>query len=398
MFFFQNLFIHFALEVMSSQNPFITCTSTDWRLCCLCQKQSRDQLRKPYTQARWHSAYESLENDLRNFAANDIPFPLGLHLGCLDDGSGISNTLLKNNAVYHNACRTLCRPVMLEREIRKRTISHHEEDTSSPKKTRLSFNASFNREIPQCVYCEKYKEDSGEDLFRARSANCGKNLLNWAIESKNWAVHSRLHTAISAEDTIAADVHYHSSCYTKLKNAARAAKSKTSVDTQCPGESQTYDPLVFAELLAFVKFGQSPFKLSVLRNLYLERLKVVGSGWINTNIHPTRFKEHIIEKLGSDWSAFQQGREVYISHKQAVGEALAETARLQVTEDEAQKIVDVGLMLRKYVILQQMPFDGSFHNNCLSEPVAKPLLTLLNILLEGSRSICSTTGRSCHVN
>ena len=240
---------------MSSQNPFITHVSTDWRLCYLCQKQSRDQLRKPYTQARWHSAYESLETDLRNFAANDVPFPLGLHLGCLDDGSGISSTLLKNNAVCHYACRTLCRPVMLEREIRKRTIPHREEETLSPKKTLLSINASFNREIPQCVYCEKYKEDSGDDVFCARSANCDKNLLNWAIESQNWAIHSD-YTAVSAEDTIAADIHYqcHSSCYTKLKYAARIAKSKTSVDSQCPGESQTYDPLVFAELLVFVNF------------------------------------------------------------------------------------------------------------------------------------------------
>ena len=34
------------------------------------------------------------------------------------------------------------------------------------------------------------------------------------------------------------------------------------------------------------------------------------------------------------------------------GAALAETARLQVTEDEADdKIVDVGLMLRRYILL-----------------------------------------------
>ena len=98
--------------------------------------------------------HESLEADLRNFAANDIPGPLGLHLRCLHDGLRISNTLLKDNAVYpnaHNACRMLCRPVILEREIRKRAIPHHEEGTSSPKKTRLSFNASFNQEIPQCM-------------------------------------------------------------------------------------------------------------------------------------------------------------------------------------------------------------------------------------------------------
>ena len=69
---------------------------------------------------------------------------------------------------------------------------------------------------------------------------------------------------------------------------------------------------------------------------------------------------------------------------------MAETARLQLTEDEAEKIVNVGLILRKYILLQQMPFSGSFNLNCLSEPVANPLLTLLDVLLEGSSSIVET--------
>ena len=43
---------------------------------------------------------------------------------------------------------------------------------------------------------------------------------------------------------------------------------------------------------------------------------------------------------------------MYLSHKQRVGAVLADTARLQVTEDEAEKIVHVGLLLRKYVLLQ----------------------------------------------
>ena len=34
-----------------------------------------------------------------------------------------------------------------------------------------------------------------------------------------------------------------------------------------------------------------------------------------------------------------------------------------------------------------MPFSGSFNSHCLSEPVAKPLLTLIDVLLEGSHSI-----------
>ena len=34
-----------------------------------------------------------------------------------------------------------------------------------------------------------------------------------------------------------------------------------------------------------------------------------------------------------------------------------------------------------------MPFSGSLNSHCLSEPVAKPLLTLIDVLLEGSRFI-----------
>ena len=66
---------------------------------------------------------------------------------------------------------------------------------------------------------------------------------------------------------------------------------------------------------------------------------------------------------------------------------MAQTARLQVTEDEAMKMVEVGIMLRKYILMHQNPFNGSFSSSCLSEPVAKPLLTFLDILLEGSSSI-----------
>jgi len=41
----------------------------------------------------------------------------------------------------------------------------------------------------------------------------------------------------------------------------------------------------------------------------------------------------------------------------------------------------VGIMLRKYIMRQQMSFSGSFNSTCLSEPVAKPLLTLIDVLL-----------------
>ena len=106
------------------------------------------------------------------------------------------------------------------------------------------------------------------------------------------------------------------------------------------------------------------------------------------HVHQKRFREHLIEKLGSDWSEYAEGRDIYISHKNTVGAALTQSARLQVTEDEAKKIVEVGLMLRRYILLPQNPFDGSFISSCpVSEPVPKTLLTLQDVLLQGSSSI-----------
>ena len=146
-------------------------------------------------------------------------------LAWLDDGSGIINTLLKNNAKYHNGCRGHFRSHIVQRALGKRTKESFESDEStlSPKRTRSIYSTSFDRKTLQCVFCEKLKGDNDEQIYTARSDNCGKNLYKWSIDSKNWVVHARL----TSEDAVTGDVHYHTSCYTKLKNDARAAKSKS---------------------------------------------------------------------------------------------------------------------------------------------------------------------------
>ena len=51
------------------------------------------------------AAYQTLEDELKAFVDNDIPLPLGVNLQCLDNGSGIAFTMLKNETKYHNGCR-----------------------------------------------------------------------------------------------------------------------------------------------------------------------------------------------------------------------------------------------------------------------------------------------------
>ena len=183
-----------------------------------------------------------------------------------------------------------------------------------------------------------------------------------------------LNTAINAEDAQAGDVAYHISCYTQLKTDARSAQRKANTKPA----TQEYDPLVIAQLVTFMEHNKSSYTIAELCTMYEKRLKQVESAWLGGYIHATRFRSHLEEKLGPDWTSFSKGRDIYLSHKKTVGKVLSETCTLQVSEDEAKKIVEVGILLRKYTLLQQTPFTGSFTTACLSEPVAKPLLTLLD--------------------
>ena len=119
-------------------DPLASGRTFDWALCCLCQAKSRKDLRHPYKKECHHPAYDALENDIKTFTENSIPLPLGLSLADLDDGTGIASTLLNNQAKYHNACRSRFRPLMVQRELEKRTRDSDEKATPSPKKTALA--------------------------------------------------------------------------------------------------------------------------------------------------------------------------------------------------------------------------------------------------------------------
>ena len=79
-------------------------------------------------------------------------------------------------------------------------------------------------------------------------------------------VHACLNTTINAGDAEAADIHYHTSCYMRMKNAARSRSSSNATGKTI--DEQAYDPLVIAQLVAFMQCKNSPHKLSDLKKLY----------------------------------------------------------------------------------------------------------------------------------
>jgi len=123
---------------MDDEDPFeIPCNTrqdTDWALCCLCQEKAGKDLRHPYKKKCYHAAYQTLEDKLKAFVDNGIHLPLGVNLQCLDDGSGIASTMLKNEAKYHNGCREHLRSHNLQRAVVKRSRKDSDDVAFSPKK------------------------------------------------------------------------------------------------------------------------------------------------------------------------------------------------------------------------------------------------------------------------
>ena len=119
-------------------------------------------------------------------------------------------------------------------------------------------------------------------------------------------------------------MHYHTSCYTMLKNDARAATAKSSIDQIKSHSISPYDPLIVVQLIAFVKCNNSALKLSYLRSLYDRRIEQLESDWIGVYVHEKRFKEYLLEQLGPDWSEYSEGRDTYICNKTKVGALLAQ--------------------------------------------------------------------------
>ena len=86
------------------------------------------------SRSKWRrekTGYDILAQNLESF--NDLGFmPLGIDITRLNDGSGISNTLMSQNASWHKSCWSKFDQQKLERARKRKP----EDLESSPVKTR----------------------------------------------------------------------------------------------------------------------------------------------------------------------------------------------------------------------------------------------------------------------
>ena len=117
---------------------------TNWDLCVLCQKSPQKSGNMPLTYPNRHKAtgsgYEKLEFWIHEFQKLDA-LPHNINISRIDDGSGISKTLQKNNAGWHRKCYlSYCNDKLKRAQMKanKRKSENVGADCASPVKTRKS--------------------------------------------------------------------------------------------------------------------------------------------------------------------------------------------------------------------------------------------------------------------
>ena len=87
------------LHIMAASNPLSSASQIDWRKCCLCQTDIKEELKSPPTH------YSCSPESNFSMIATNIPLfqaihqlPIRLDMSRLDDGGGIEETLRRNSA------------------------------------------------------------------------------------------------------------------------------------------------------------------------------------------------------------------------------------------------------------------------------------------------------------
>jgi hypothetical protein len=243
---------------------------------------------------------------------------------------------------------------MIERGLRKRKQENKENETPSetPKKTRSILSLKHEADSELCICC--WDEFAEDEALHCASEQSKENLRFWTAQTEKWDIHARLATSHPLNP-----IWYHLSCYMAVKRAAISELTKH--DSINGSKDPEFDPLVMAQLLAYIQDCVQPQTVSFLKKLYLK-----NSPKVEGELHSTRFKQCLLERLGPDWTTHRQGKDIYITHTKVIGEILAKEC---LSDKEAEKIVSVAILLRNMVLQQQPQFSGSLTSTS-NTPVA----------------------------
>lgn len=359
------------MDSSSSHEDSTSTSTTNWKLCCLCQHNTSEKLLDATS-----SGYLTLASNIPQFYKMNC-MPILLDPKRLDDGDGIQSTLEKNKATYHNSCKLKFKTSKLERKRKSLSTPEEKCEVSSAKFTRSSINKTCtevdSEKKGECFICNQ--TDTTMNLRQAMTLQlhnklkkCAENLLDDNLLAK-----------LSVGDVISQEYMYHAICLTKVYNRERArlsSQNKDSNEAKLKEEAYAY---AFAELEIFIREkhmkteGSCYFRLLDLYNLYTSRLEKMNVD--ASSVNRTRLKEQIVARI-PELEPYNKGKEIWFAYKQNVGAALA-------TAFDQTDVVKTAMIIRKQMLEHKCGFTGNLTQESQKEAVPSSLLEFVSVLQNG---------------
>lgn len=356
---------------MSANNPLSSGAKTDWGKCCLCQTDTREELKSPPTRYECGSdGYSMLATNIPQFQAINL-LPIKVDPSRLDDGGGIEDTLRRNSAKYHQTCRLMFNNSKLERATKRAA-----EIQNSPDETRTKMRRT-SMEMEQCFLCEK-KEPTSE-LRQAMTMQLNERLNECARNLND----GRILALLSGGDVVALELKYHCSCLTALYNRERAHIAQKNKETLKSSQEKDFIPLVFSELLTYViekRYSTdepATFRLAELVSLYKERLEQFGTDIPDVN--STRLKERLLSEIPG-LVAYKKGRDVLLAFDKDIGPVLSEAS----SYTDAIILAKAAKILRRHMVEHKCKFEGSLYENSVYDSLPSALLQFICMIEHGA--------------
>ena len=364
-------------------------TPTNWNKCVLCQTtKARQSLRCPLDdknpQADPGATYRSIIENIKKLEElEQLPFTIDLQR--FDDGDGITETLIKHRAKWHNKCKLKFNGKEIER-AENRTASkrkaEHSEDQPNAKYTRHS-SVQYNtcgEETIVCFFCDD-EINNGDEKREASTFKLDKNVRKCALDLQD----SKLLAKLSAGDMVAIEAKYHLVCLADLYNRAIAFQKKGDE----PSNEKVHEGIALAELLEYIEEvrqnskedeASAPviFKLSELNELYERRLQQLG---VNKTSHTTRLKNRILQHY-PDMEEVRHGNYVLLSVKKDIGYAVKQL--YDNHDDDAIILAKAAKIIRREMLEKKNEFSGTFGKDCQAKSVPFSLLAIVSMIQYGA--------------
>ena len=353
----------------------------DWSKCILCQSNTKKTLNCPANSKRQDAGagYETIANTLVEFnALQALPFDIDLDV--MKENDSLESSLRTHKASWHTSCYSKINTTKLKRLKGKKRQGSNERNNHSPKKiyTRHSGScdaAVHESTIPVCFFCGN--GDHGGILHEVTTFKLDQRVRKCAHDLKDQELIAKL---ASNADLIAQEAKYHGKCLAQLyRNASK-------IRTQQYDDLTSNRSIALAELISYLEDCRRytdirSFRLADIVKLYKERLHQLGED-APERIHSTHLKNRILWHL-PELKAYNKGRDVFLAFSEDVGSLLS-TEYFEDSDEQNVMMVKLAKIIREDIFSKTNTFNGTFDHESQVNSVPQSLLTLINMILNGS--------------